>query len=82
MYIWSLGVTKMDSIVVASHITQCSDQQVYCLLWLEVWISINIYEYEQGMPQDSVHTNETNLKESMMEACMVYEVAERTELRS
>ena len=53
-----------------------------CLLWLEVWISINIYEYEQGIPKDSVHTNETNLKESMMKACMVYEVAEWSELRS
>ena len=45
-------------------------------------MSINIYEYEQGMPKDSVHTNATNPNKPMMEACMVYEVAERSELRS
>ena len=32
------------------------------------------------MPQDSVHTNETNPNKSMMEACMVYEVTEWSEL--
>ena len=68
----------MDSIVVTLHITQCSDQQCLPL----VAQSVDKYEYEQGMPLNTVHTNETNLKESMMEACMVYEVAERTELRS
>ena len=40
------------------------------------------YQYEQGMPQDSIHTNTINPNKSMMEACMVYEVAEWSELRS
>ena len=68
----------MDSIVVALHIAQCSDQQCLPL----VARSVDKYQYEQGMPKDSVHTNETNPNKSMIKACMVYEVAEWSELRS
>ena len=36
----------MDSIVVALHITQCSDEQCLPL----VAQSVDKYQYEQGMP--------------------------------
>ena len=40
----------MDRIVVALHITQCSDQQ-YLPLMAQ---SVDKYQYMNGMPQDSI----------------------------